>query len=121
MARRRGEGVLGGDRAGEGWAREMELTSGSWLPARGVCERGRERGADGRGPDVSGRKRRADWAAWAGKRGGDAGARELGWKSAQPREGREFSFFFSYSNSFLFPFLLLCLFVSFSFETKNIL
>jgi hypothetical protein len=28
MARRRGEGALGGGRAGEGWARRMELTSG---------------------------------------------------------------------------------------------
>jgi hypothetical protein len=65
-----------------------------------------------------GGERRADWAAWAGKGGGNAGARELGWKSAQPREGREFSFFFSYSNSFPFPFLLLCLFVSFSLATK---
>jgi hypothetical protein len=53
-----------------------------------------------------------------GREGGDAGARELGWKSAQSREGRGFSFFFSYSNSFLFPFLLLCLFVSFSLATK---
>jgi hypothetical protein len=41
VARRRGEGALGGGRAGEGWAREMELTSGPWLPARGSCERGR--------------------------------------------------------------------------------
>jgi hypothetical protein len=42
MARRRGEGVLGGGCAGEGWARGMELTSGPWLPARGsgVRERG---------------------------------------------------------------------------------
>jgi hypothetical protein len=29
MARRRGEGALGGDRAGEGWAREKELTGGA--------------------------------------------------------------------------------------------
>jgi hypothetical protein len=27
-------GVLGGDRAGEGWAREKELTGGVWLPVR---------------------------------------------------------------------------------------
>jgi hypothetical protein len=33
MARRRGEGALGGGCAGEGWARGMELTSGPWLPA----------------------------------------------------------------------------------------
>jgi hypothetical protein len=41
MARRRGEGALGGDRAGEGWAREKELTGGPWLPVRGVCARER--------------------------------------------------------------------------------
>jgi hypothetical protein len=41
MARQRGEGALGGDRAGEGWASGTKLTGGSWLPARGVCERGR--------------------------------------------------------------------------------
>jgi hypothetical protein len=28
MARRRGEGALGGDGTGEGWAREKELTGG---------------------------------------------------------------------------------------------
>jgi hypothetical protein len=48
------------------------------------------------------------------KRGGRAGARELGWDSAQPREGRGFfPFPFSYSIPFSFSFLLLCLFVSF--------
>jgi hypothetical protein len=47
-----------------------------------------------------------------GREGGKAGTRELGWKSAQPREGREFffSFFFSYSNSFLFLFYF-CVFL----------
>jgi hypothetical protein len=44
-------------------------------------------------------------------REGDAGARELGWNSAQPREGREsFSFFFSCSKSFLFLFYF-CVFL----------
>jgi hypothetical protein len=43
MARQRGEGVLSGDRAGEGWAREKELTGGVGLPVRGVCARERER------------------------------------------------------------------------------
>jgi hypothetical protein len=38
------------------------------------------------------------------REGREAGARELGWKSAQPREGRGISFFFSFSNSFLFLF-----------------
>jgi hypothetical protein len=50
---------------------------------------------------------------------GDAGARELGWKSAQPREGREISFFFSYSNSFLFLFYF-CVFL-FLFPLTKIL
>jgi hypothetical protein len=36
-------GVLGGDRAGEGWAREKELTGGVGLPVREGRER--ERGA----------------------------------------------------------------------------
>jgi hypothetical protein len=36
-------GVLGGDRAGEGWAREKELTGGVGLPVREG--RARERGA----------------------------------------------------------------------------
>jgi hypothetical protein len=63
------------------------------------------------------------WAAWAGERGGgSAGARGLGWNSAQPREGGSFSFSFSFSNSnpFLLLFLFLFLFYSFSLETKNI-
>jgi hypothetical protein len=51
---------------------------------------------------VRGRERRAGWAAWAGREGGGAGARELGWDLAQPREGRGF---------FLFPFLILFLFL----------
>jgi hypothetical protein len=34
-------GALGGDRAGEGWAREKELTGGVGVPERGVCERER--------------------------------------------------------------------------------
>jgi hypothetical protein len=92
---------------------------------------GEGEGADGWGPEVSGRglheRERAvrRWRAgpggqWAGvarglgrlgrKRGGDAGARELGWNPAQPREGREISFFFSYSNSFLFLFYF-CVFL----------
>jgi hypothetical protein len=41
MARRRGEGGLGGGYAGEGWARGTKLISGPWLPARGSGARGR--------------------------------------------------------------------------------
>jgi hypothetical protein len=57
-----------------------------------------------------------------GREGGNAGAREVGWKSAQPREGRSFPFSFSFSNSnpFLLLFLFLFLFDSFSLETRNI-
>ena len=47
------------------------------------------------------------------REGREAGARELGWKLAQPREGRGISFFFSFSNSFLFLFYFLSHFVSF--------
>jgi hypothetical protein len=36
-------GVLGGDRAGEGWAGEKKLTGGVGLPVREI--RARERGA----------------------------------------------------------------------------
>ena len=46
---------------------------------------------------------------------GVAGARELGWNLAQPREGRGISFSFSYSNSFflfLFYFCVFCFFFS---------
>jgi hypothetical protein len=109
MARRRGEGALGGGRAGEGWAREMELTSGPWLPARGVCARGRGEALTG-GAQVSVEGSGARIGPPGPGREGDAGARELGWKSTQPREGREFSFFFSYSNSFLFLFYF-CVFL----------
>jgi hypothetical protein len=46
--------------------------------------------------------------------GREAGARELGWKSAQPREGRVFLFLFLISISiFLFYFSVFC------FLTKN--
>jgi hypothetical protein len=41
MARRWGEGGLGGGCAGEGWARKTKLTGGPWLPARGSGTRGR--------------------------------------------------------------------------------
>jgi hypothetical protein len=95
MARRRGEGALGGGCAGEGWARGMELTSGPWLPARGICARGRGEALTG-GARVSagGSHARGLGRLGRGEKGGNEGARELGWKSAQPREGEEFFFFF---------------------------
>ena len=101
-------GALGGDFAGEGWAREKELTGGVGLPVREVREResgeeltgGARWSVDGRG---------ARFGPPGPEERGVAGARELGWNLAQPREGRGISFFFSYSISFSFSFLLLCL------------
>jgi hypothetical protein len=37
-----GREALGGERAGEAWARTMELTGGPELPGRGSGTRGRE-------------------------------------------------------------------------------
>jgi hypothetical protein len=96
--------VLGGDRAGEGWAREKELTGGVGLPVREV--RARERGGaltGGVGLSAGGSGARFG-PPGPEREGREAGARELGRKSAQPREGRGISFFFSFSNSFLFLF-----------------
>ena len=53
-----------------------------------------------------------------GREGGGCGRARAGLEIGPAEGGGEFSFFFSYSNSFLFPFLLLCLFVSFSLATK---
>jgi hypothetical protein len=50
--------------------------------------------------------------------GREVGAREMGWKSAQPREGKVFSFSFSDFYFSPFSFLLLCHFVSFSLNKK---
>jgi hypothetical protein len=114
-------GALGGDRAGEGWAREKELTGGVRLLVREVHARERERGgADGRGPVVSGREWRAVWAAWARREGGNAGA--VSWAGIRPSRGRGegFSFSFSYSISFSFSFLLLCLFAPFSLNKNSL-
>jgi hypothetical protein len=101
---------LGGGCAGDGMGETKELTGGAKLPERGSDARGRERDADGRGPDVSEARDARSWAAWAGERGGEsAGVRGLvGPDSAQPRRG-EFLFFFSFSNSSLFLFLFLFL------------
>jgi hypothetical protein len=47
------------------------------------------------GARVSAKGATRGWAAWARERGGrGAGARGLGWNSAQPREGVRFSLFF---------------------------
>jgi hypothetical protein len=63
---------------------------------------------------VRGRERRAGWAAWAGREGGERAC--ASWAGIRPSRGRGegFSFSFSYSIPFSFSFLLLCLFVSFS-------
>ena len=113
-------GALGGDRAGEGWAREKELTGGVGLPVREVRER--ERGGaltGGVGLSAGGSGARCGLPGPEGE-GREAGARELGWKSAQPREGRGNSFFFSFSNSFLFLFYFLSHFVSFSLNKNSL-
>ena len=115
-------GVLGGDRAGEGWAREKELTGGVGLPVREGRARERERGGaltGGVGLSAGGSGARCG-PPGPEREGREAGARELGWKSAQPREGRGNSFFFSFSNSFLFLFYFLSHFVSFSLNKNSL-
>jgi hypothetical protein len=107
-------GALGGDFAGEGWAREKELTGGVGLPVREVRERES-------GEELTGGAR---WSVdGRGARFGPPGPEERGgerarasWAGIRPSRGRGegFSFSFSYSISFPFSFLLLCLFVSFS-------
>jgi hypothetical protein len=99
--------VLGGDRAGEGWAREKELTGGVGLSVREVRAREREgRGADGRGQAVIGREWRAVWAAWAGRRGEGGGCARAGLE-AGPAEGGKGKI----------PFSFLFLILSFFFST----
>jgi len=61
--------------------------------------------ADGRGRAVSGGSGARLGPPGPEGEGREAGAREVGWKEAQPREGKVFSFFF-----FWFPFLSLFLF-----------
>jgi hypothetical protein len=109
-ATRRG-GALDGDCAGEGWASGTKLTGGPWLPARGVRERGRggEALTGGARVSVGGSGARTGLPG-PGREGGDAGARELGWKSAQPREGESFPFSFLILILFLFLFYF-CVFL----------
>jgi hypothetical protein len=74
MARRRGEGGLGGRCAGEGWARGTKLTGGPWLPARGNArEREGVEALTGGARVSAGGSRARGWAAWAGERGGKRG------------------------------------------------
>ena len=71
-------GVLGGDRAGEGWAREKELTGGVGLPVREG--RARERGealTGGARWSVGGSGARFGPPGPEGE-GREAGAREMG-------------------------------------------
>jgi hypothetical protein len=69
---------LGDGCAGDGMGETKELTGGAKLPERGSGARGRERDADGWGPNVSEARGVRSWAAWAGERGGEsAGAQGL--------------------------------------------
>jgi hypothetical protein len=98
---------MGGGEGADWWGR---------LPAGEV--RARERGGaltGGVGLSAGGSGARCGPPGPEGE-GREAGARELGWKSAQPREGRGISFFFSFSNSFLFLFFT---FMSFCFFFLN--
>jgi hypothetical protein len=53
------------------------------------------------------------------KRGGEAGACELGWDSAQPREGRGFFLFLFHFFSFFFStFVSFCFFFSYQNFSK---
>jgi len=104
MARRRGEGALGGDRAGEGWAREKELTGGVGLPVREV--RARESGEELTGG--------ARWSVdGRGARFGPPGPEERG-ESGRARAGLGFGPAEGGERVFPFPFLILILFFFFS-------
>jgi hypothetical protein len=110
MARRRGEGGLGGGCAGEGWARKTKLTGGPWLPARGSGARGRgmRRCRGGPGCQRAGAARGAG-PPGPGREEGSAGARArgAGWAGFGPVEGGE------RVSLFLFLFLILIPFFSF--------
>ena len=114
-----GREALGGERAGEAWARTTELTGGPGLPEREWHEGERvESLTGGAGLSEEARAREAG-PPGPGRGEGKRGRAELvGPDSAQPRGGFSFSFLFLISNSFLFLFLFLFLFVSFSFESK---
>jgi len=83
---------------------------------RAASERGSREGESGEGltggAQWSGGGRGARVGPPGPEERGGAGARELGWDSAQPREGRGFFLFLFLF--YFFSFLLLCLFVSFS-------
>jgi hypothetical protein len=111
MARRRGEGGLGGGCAGEGWARKTKLTGGPWLPARGSGARGRgtRRWRAGPGCQREGAARGAG-PPRPGREEGSAGVRGLvAPDSAQPREGKVFLFLFLILIRF-FSFFYFCFF-----------
>jgi hypothetical protein len=113
-----GRAVVGGEHTGEGMGGTRDLTSGPGLSAgeRHGGERG-ERLIGGAG--LSGAARALLGRLGRGRRGGKAGARDLGRKWPSRGWGREnvFSFFFFYF-SFLFSisiFYFYFLFISFSF------
>jgi hypothetical protein len=89
---------------------------GQWV---GVARERGWGGADGRGPAVSWRERRADWAAWAGREGGNAGA--ASWAGIRPSRVRGEGFPFSFLILILFLFLFyFCVFL-FLFPLTKIL
>ena len=120
MARRRGEGALGGGCADEGWARGKKLTSGPWLPARGSGARGRGEALTGGARVSAGGSRARVGPPGPGREEGKCGRARVGPEFGPAEGGGSFSFSFSNSNSFLLLFLFLFLFYSFSLETKNI-
>jgi hypothetical protein len=79
-------GALGGDRAGEGWAREKELTGGVGLSAREVCARER-------GEVLTGG---AQWSGGGGgarvgppgPEGSGGGSARASWAEIRPSRGR---------------------------------
>jgi hypothetical protein len=87
--------VLGGDRAGEGWAGEKELTGGVGCQRERSAREREGRGADGRGRAVSEREWRAVWDAWAGRRGEGGGHARAGLEVGPAARGeRNFLFLF---------------------------
>jgi hypothetical protein len=113
-------GALGGDRAGEGWAREKELTGGVGLPVREVRARERE------GEALTGGARRS--VGGSGTRIGPPGPEERGGSGRAragmkfgPAEGGEMDFLFLFLFYFFFFFFSTFVsFVSFSLNKNSL-
>ena len=107
--------MLGGDRAGEGWAGEKELTGGVGCQRKRSAREREGQGADGRGRAVSGQEWRAVWAAWAGKRGEGGGRARAGLEVGPAARGERkipFSFLFLILSFFFSTFVTFCFFSS---------